>query len=96
MSADRVLEIPKQLNLVFVFTRNIGPLTFHTYHTVEEICERLIPNRDTMAEVEAADQGGAGIVRQWIETVNDGKHEIIGLAIKMAVSGQIAIPGRPS
>ena len=96
MATELKLEIPRQLNLVFVFTRNIGPLTFHTYHTVEEIVSKLIPNRPTMAEVEAADQRGAGVVRQWIETVNDGKHAIIGIAIKMAVSGQIALPGRPS
>jgi len=89
-----MLEIPRQKNLAFVFTRHIGVLSFHTYHTSEEIRDKLITNRPTMIYVEGSDEGGAGKVDQWFETDGEVKHEIMALAVKSFVAGRIATPGR--
>jgi hypothetical protein len=86
------IEIPRQKNLVFLFTRSVGLVNFHTYLTVAELKEALCPNRPTMAYIEGADEG-AGKVDQWFETVHDEKFEIVALAIKANVGGRVVQPG---
>ncbi len=85
------IEIPRQKNIVFLFMKHGGVVSFHTYHTSDEIKQKFIPNRPTMVYVEGADEGGAGKVDQWFETVDDGKHEITFLAVKFNVAGRIAV-----
>src|SRR6267378_1292131 len=87
------LEIPRQKNIVFMFTQHVGVINFHTYMTSDEIRERMLRDRPTMIYVEGADDAGAGKVDQWFETDGSGKHEIIALAIKLNVSGRITSPG---
>ena len=93
MADKGTLEIPRQKNLVFMFTQHVGAINFHTYMTSQEIHDRLLRDRTTMVYAEGADDAGAGKVDQWFETDGSGKHEIIALAIKMAVSGRVAVPG---